>query len=191
VAASYNAGVYDVTALTSITEGAIELYDSSGIPKISIYTGSGTTLSSDLSYGWGADAGHVYPADTSISRASANVVQIGNTGGTPDASGTLKAAGIISAGTTFTSSGGLDETTLVGGATAGQFTTATLTTGSTVITMGASVPAAPHGWHCAASDQTHPLDIIVGTSASTTTCKLTVAVAITIGDVIEFSAIGY
>jgi len=38
--------------------------------------------------------------DTSISRASANVIQIGNTGGTPDASGTLKLAkvSIVSAG---------------------------------------------------------------------------------------------
>jgi hypothetical protein len=97
----------------------------------------------------------------------------------------------ISTGTTFTSSGGLDETTLLGGGSAGKFTTATVTTGSTVITMGSTVPAAPHGWHCSASDITNPLDIIVGTSASTTTAKLTVALAITAGDVIEFSCVGY
>jgi hypothetical protein len=100
-------------------------------------------------------------------------------------------AAVIPAGTTFTSSGGLDETTLLGGSTVGKFTTATVTTGSTVITMGASVSAAPHGWRCNAADITHPLDIIVGTSVSTTTCRLTVAVAITAGDVIEFSALGY
>jgi len=96
----------------------------------------------------------------------------------------------IAGGIAFTSSGGLDETTLVGGATAGKFTTATVTSGSTVITMG-NLATAPHGWHCDASDITHPLDIIIGTSASTTSCTLTVAVAITAGDVIEFSAIGY
>ena len=105
-------------------------------------------------------------------------------------SGGLSSPGNFSTGTTFTSSGGLDEITLVGGATAGKFTTATVTSGSTVITMGNSLTAA-HGWHCSASDITHPLDLIVGTSAGTTTATLTVAVAITASDVIEFSCVGY
>jgi hypothetical protein len=117
-----------------------------------------------------------------------NAVNACGSGGT--FSGTLTAGGVISGSTTFTSSGGLDETTLVGGATAGKFTTATVTSGSTVITMGGSI-SAPHGWHCSASDITHPTDIIVGTSASTTTAKLTVASAITAGDVIEFNCEGY
>jgi hypothetical protein len=104
--------------------------------------------------------------------------------------GKVNAAGYISVGTTFTSNGGLDEGTLLGGATAGKFTTSTLTTGSTVITMGNSATA-PHGWRCSASDITHPLDIVIGTSLSVTQCTLTVAVAITLNDVIEFSAIGY
>lgn len=104
--------------------------------------------------------------------------------------GWLTYSSTIAGGATFTSSGGLDEGSLVGGATAGQFTTATVTTGSTVITMGNSATA-PQGWHCSASDKTHPLDIIIGTSRSPTTCTLTVALAITVGDVIEFSAVGY
>jgi hypothetical protein len=99
----------------------------------------------------------------------------------------------------FTSSGGLNETSLTGGPTAGRFTTATATTGSTTITMGTYATgrnpttqiAAPNGWHCSASDQTHPANLIVGTSVSTTQCLLTVVTAIAPGDVIEFSAIAY
>jgi hypothetical protein len=127
--------------------------------------------------------------DVGISRLGAASLAMGN-GTAGNSSSTLTAASYISGGTTFTSSGGLDEVTLLGGATAGKFTTSTLTTGSTVITMGNSATA-PNGWHCSASDITHPLDIIIGTSASATSCTLTVAVAITLGDVIEFSAIGY
>jgi hypothetical protein len=98
VAASYTAGVYSVTSKTSITEGVIELLDTLN-PKIYLHNGIGITLSSDRSYGWSAVEGNVYPADTSLSRASANIVQIGNTGGTPDASGTLKCATLIEGST--------------------------------------------------------------------------------------------
>jgi hypothetical protein len=56
--------------------------------------------------------------------------------------------------------------------------------------MGGGV-VAPHGWHCSASDITHPLDIIIGTPTSTATATLTIASAITVNDVIEFSCIGY
>ena len=128
-------------------------------------------------------------ADTATSRDAAGVTDFGN-GTSGNTSGRVKAAGYMSVGTTFTSSGGLNDTGLTGGATAGKFTTATLTSGSTVITMGNSATA-PNGWHCSASDITHPSDIIVGTSASATTATLTVASAITAGDVIEFSCMGY
>jgi hypothetical protein len=128
--------------------------------------------------------------DTNINRGAAGVVCAGITNGAPDCTGTFGAASFQSRGTTFTSSGGLGDTTLVGGATAGKFTTVTVTSGSTVITMGNSATA-PHGWHCNASDITHPADIIVGTSASVTTATLTVATAITAGDILEFSCVGY
>jgi hypothetical protein len=57
-----------------------------------ITSGGSITLPSGQALDWSTDA--------SISRASANVIQIGNTGGTPDASGTLKLAkvSIVSAG---------------------------------------------------------------------------------------------
>jgi hypothetical protein len=91
----------------------------------------------------------------------------------------------LSLGTTFTSSGGLNDTALTGGATAGKFTTATLTSGSTVITMGNSATA-PHGWACSAFDITHPADVIQAAPTSATTITLTVATSITAGDVIQF-----
>jgi hypothetical protein len=60
-----------------------------------LYFGDATPI------GWTANSQAAgYTPDTSISRASANVIQIGSTGGTPDASGTLKLAkvSIVSAG---------------------------------------------------------------------------------------------
>ena len=97
----------------------------------------------------------------------------------------LTANGFVSGGTIFTSSGGLSETTLVGGATSGKFTTVGVTTGSTVVTMGSSATA-PHGWACSALDITHPADVITASPTSATTITLTVASAITSGDVIQF-----
>jgi hypothetical protein len=169
--------VADWFRIDNLTQNVDGLDITSGVPQVQV-----------ISLGLCASTASC-TADTGISRASAGVVDIGN-GTAGNATGTLKAAAHISTGTTFTSSGGLDETTLVGGATAGKFTTATVTSGSTVITMGNSATA-PNGWHCSASDITHPLDIIVGTSASTTTALLTVASSITAGDVIEFSCMGY
>lgn len=100
-------------------------------------------------------------------------------------SNALTANGFISGGTTFTSSGGLSETTLTGGATSGKFTTVGVTSGSTVVTMGSSATA-PHSWACSALDITHPNDVITASPTSATTITLTVASAITAGDVIQF-----
>ena len=164
-----------------------------GCPAVYYYSGSGWQFGSatgtlPATTAWiavissGSAASQTYEVDS----ISAYIV------GTPGviSAGPVVGPGFTSSGTTFTSSGGLDEGTLAGGATAGTFTTSTLTTGSTVITMGGGV-VAPHGWHCSASDITHPLDIIIGTSTSTATATLTIASAITVNDVIEFSCIGY
>lgn len=97
----------------------------------------------------------------------------------------LTANGFVSGGTTFSSSGGLSETTLTGGATSGKFTTVGVTSGSTIVTMGSSATA-PTGWACSALDITHPNDVITASPTSTTTITLTVASAITAGDVIQF-----
>jgi len=47
------------------------------------------------SYNWSGTSSAANISDTSISRVSANVVQIGNTSGTPDASGTLDLKEIV------------------------------------------------------------------------------------------------
>ena len=103
----------------------------------------------------------------------------------------LKAAGFMSVGTKFTSSGGCTEGTLVGGATAGKFTTSGSTSCSTVITMGDSATA-PNGWDCHALDLTTAADVTNPHQTSSTTTTATLATGtIVANDVIQFSCIGY
>jgi hypothetical protein len=97
--------------------------------------------------------------------------------------------GIISTGTKFTASGCSNSST-VGGATAGKFTSGTTGTCTVVITMnGATGLTAPNGWTCHASDQTTPANQIVTTTSSATTA--TISGSTTSGDVISFSCTGY
>jgi hypothetical protein len=80
-----------------VTSNEVDITNSyNGNYKITLWAGlfaypSGLLMSSDSAIQWGNNvnwtAGSI---DTSITRASANVVQIGNTSGTPDASGTLQ-----------------------------------------------------------------------------------------------------
>ena len=145
---------------------------------------------SALGIGWGSGAAST-ALQTAFWQVSSGIAELGQ-GTSAASSGTLELAGLISVGTKFTSSGGLDEGSLVGGATAGSFTTATVTSGSTTITVGnATTNIAPHGWSCWATDVTHPTDLLSCVSASTTTFTITVSSAITAGDVITFGAIGY
>ena len=58
------------------------------------FAGSAATITSGGSITLPSGQALDWSTDTSISRASANVIQIGNTGGTPDASGTLELANL-------------------------------------------------------------------------------------------------
>jgi hypothetical protein len=105
-------------------------------------------------------------ADTSIS--AANVTSSG---------------AFISGGTKFTTSGcSISSTT--GGATAGTMTSGTTGTCTVVITL----PTAPNGWHCAASNRTAKTAVPT-TASSTTSC--TIEGSTTTGDVISFLAMAY
>lgn len=102
-----------------------------------------------------------------------------------DGNGALTFKGALSTtGTTFTASG-CSNGTLVGGATAGQF--ASGTTGVCTVTI--TLPTAPNGWSCAASNRTTTANLIQQSASSTTSCTVT-GTTVT-GDVIGFLALGY
>lgn len=99
-------------------------------------------------------------------------------------SGLTTSTGYVSGGTKFTATGCNNGTT-VGGATAGRFASGTSGACNVVITL----PTAPNGWACHASDQTTPANLIAQSASSTTSCTIT---GTTIsGDTVSFSATGY
>ena len=86
-------------------------------------------------------------------------------------------------GTPFISSGCATVSALSGNLIIFQFST-TATTCTPVIQL----PPAAHGWYCAATDVTHPVNF-TETAASTSSC--TVTATTTSGDVIQVSATPY
>jgi hypothetical protein len=141
--------------------------------------------------GWcTATSGTCTDGDVTLGRQAGGVLEVGTGAATP-ALGRVKAAGYMVTGTTFTSSGGCSEGTLVGGATAGKFTTSGSTGCTTVITMGNSATA-PNGWSCTAIDLTTVGDVTNPHQTATTTTTVTIATGtIVASDVIQFSCIGY
>lgn len=126
-------------------------------------------------------------SDTGISRVAAKVVAIG-TGAAGNTTGTLENSADIRVGTKFTSNAGCSETTLVGGATAGKFTS--VSTACTVIVTMGDADTAPNGWACSGYDITTPATGTfkeVATGATTASFTL----AVTASDVIIFQCIGF
>lgn len=154
-----------------------------------VFTNTGATkvISGGL-FGWTTSATDATGSvDTSISRSAADVLAVGNTSGTPDTSGKVKAAGYMSVGTTFTSGGGCTESTLVGGATAGKFASGTTGSCATTITMGNSA-SAPNGWICNVADIS---TAIAGVTSASTQTTATISVTTTSGNTVAFSCMGY
>jgi hypothetical protein len=127
--------------------------------------------------------------DTSLVRLTGGLLAVGSGGNI--VAGSMAASSFQSRGTTFTSSGGCTEGTLVGGATAGKFTTSGSTSCTTIITMGNSATA-PTGWDCHAIDLTTIGDVTNPHQTASTTTTATIATGtIVANDVIQFSCIGY
>jgi hypothetical protein len=96
---------------------------------------------------------------------------------------------LISTNTKFTAAGCSNSST-IGGAAAGQFTSGTTGTCTVTISInGATGATAPNGWHCNASNRTNPANPMVTTSSTTTTA--TISGTTTSGDVISFACTGY
>lgn len=95
----------------------------------------------------------------------------------------LQTGAIVSGGTKFTASGCSNSTT-VGGATAGKFSSGT--TGTCAVTV--TLPTAPNGWTCYASDLTTPV-VFTQTASATTSC--TISATTVSGDVVTFVAMAY
>jgi hypothetical protein len=121
--------------------------------------------------------------DTGIARASAGVLEVNS--GTAGTLRGLRASYVQAGGTTFTASG-CSNSTLVGGATAGRYTSGTTGTCTVTITMGNSATST-NGWSCSVSNRT-TANLMRQTAATTTTATFE---GVTVsGDVIGFGCIG-
>lgn len=180
----HNAELFETGSANTAGAGWFGTFDvtSSGFisaQKVNIYN-----LMSTGVYGWtSSNATPAQAADTGLERAGAGIVGA-TTGGSTF--GAFKGTGYISGGTTFTASG-CSVSALVGGATAGTFTSGTAGTCTVVITMSGLV--APNGFSCFASDRTTAADIITQTASTNATATLSGTTVS--GDVISFGCIGY
>jgi hypothetical protein len=165
------------------------MFSVQGTGLMEIAGGGATAFRGNQPIGFAA-AGLPAALDTGISRDAAAVIDFGS-GAAANTTARLKAAGYMSVGTTFTSNAGCGDTTLVGGATAGKYTSVTAGTCTTVITMGNSATA-PNGWSCTATDLTTAADAgNVKQTATTTTSASLNETTVVASDVIQFSCIGY
>lgn len=146
-------------------------------------------LTLQASNGSGAGVGggsiNIIAGTSASSTAGSITLQTGgSTRVTVDQNGNSAFTGAInSTGTKFTASGCSNSAT-TGGAIAGQFTSGTTGTCTVAITL----PTAPNGWSCRATDITN-VATLNQTAKSTTSC--TVSGTTTTNDVVIFSAMGY
>lgn len=154
---------------------------------------NGFTAASNFAGVLWANAANVAGAvtvDTSLNRAAAGIVSAGLTNSGTDTTGSFAATSFQARGTTFTASG-CANSTLVGGGSAGTYTSVTAGSCTVTITMGNSATA-PHGWVCDAHDLTTVADannVTMGTSTTTTANLVEGTVAA--NDVIAFKCTGY
>lgn len=116
--------------------------------------------------------------------ASTARITISAAGDTTTSGSLTTTTGAISGGTKFTATGCSNGTT-VGGATAGSFASGTTGTCTVAITL----PTAPNGWACYASNISTPANPMAQSAVSTTSCTITGTT--TSGNTIVFSAMGY
>lgn len=190
-----NSGGADVTELYGLTISP----DSTGGTVISMY---GLETSLDVSGGTVTNAYGVYIDSPSISGGGAvtNNFGLGINDQPGDAihTGTGKvslgdrtnAPAFMASGTTFTASG-CGNGTLVGGATAGKFTSGDAGGScSIVITMGASM-AATTGWSCHVQDLSAPAKVWGQTASDATTATFLSPGVTTSTNVVSFFCVGY
>lgn len=189
--AAYGFTADPVRGLSLSTFNTETLYFGNGTGT-SISLANGLTLSNNYNLNWATasvDQGQAATIDTALNRVGAGIVGVGTTNGASTA-GSIAAASFQSRGTTFTASG-CGNTTLSGGATAGQYTSVTAGSCTVTITMGNSATAPAH-WVCDAHDLTTVADannVTMGTSTTTTANLVEGTVAA--NDVIAFKCTGY
>jgi len=168
---------------------AVAAFKSAGVDKVR-WSSNQFKIASDQVFGFRDNVNATSGAtDASLSRIAAKGIGLGS-GAAASVDGYAQAAGYMAnGGTKFTASGCSNSTT-VGGATAGKFSSGTTGACTVVITMnGATGLTAPTGWACSASDLTTPANLMSQSASSTTTATITGTTVS--GDVISFSCIGY
>jgi hypothetical protein len=168
------------TAATSSINGG-DVLITGGLPNATSSVGGNLVLRTGGTAVAASNGNIVFQGiNTSTGQPATFVTFNGNTG---QFTSTLVGLGYVAGGSISVSGCSLSAAT--GGQTAGKFTSGT--TGTCTVTV--TLPAAPNGWACRASDITTVADVINQTASATTSCTISGTTAT--NDVIVFSAIGF
>jgi len=95
-----------------------------------------------------------------------------------------------STGTKFTTNSGCTDSGLIGGASAGRFTSGATLTCTDIITIGGGLTS-PNGWACSVTDLTTTAAVWRQTASSSSTVTIQATGGAVAADVISFFCIGY
>lgn len=152
---------------------------------------SGFSAGSGVGVEYSSTSSYTGTKDVGSDRASAGVWEFNN-GTVGNSLGQAKAAGFVTGGVKFTTSG-CSVSSTTGGATAGVMTIGANTCTVTITMNGATGLTAPNGWSCSANDQTTAaaMATLHFTAPSTTQAFLVVPSTAGTTDVIDFKCGAY
>lgn len=127
--------------------------------------------------------------DLGMGRDGPAVLDFGDGSSNTSTAARLQAAGIIFKGTTFTASG-CTNSTLTGGATAGQMKIGQNTNCSVTVTMGNSATA-PNGWTCSVWDETTPAPTLTPRQTAHAATTVTFNMTVNTNDFVTFVCQGW
>lgn len=148
----------------------------------------GPNIPAATCYKWAGNINSNASTNLGLCDGGTGILQVGSGSGGNTAA-VVQAAGLISAGTTFSASG-CTNGTLVGGATAGKFTVGQGTVCTIVITMG-NTATAPNGWDCAANDLTNVPAVAIRQVLPISTTQASLLMTVTSSDQVSFHCTGY
>jgi hypothetical protein len=185
--------VNGVTTLLGAIAGNVQVTGSALITygNYSQINSSGAEVGLGKVYGFGSTVSAGSSMSTQLSVPAPGIISADTTAA-GNALGTLKAAALQIAGTTFTVSG-CSAGTAVGGASAGRFSLGAVSC-SVVITMnGATGLTATNGWSCKANDETTAAGntLLYFSANSQTTATLSVPATAGTSDVIDFACTAF
>lgn len=159
------------TPITISTSGANLYLSPQGLTAAMTFTSNGGVPAMQQRaagvYGWASTANSYDAMDIGLARNAAGIMEVNN--GTAGTYRDIKVRGTLVAGSTPGNTGSCGAT-FAGGSTGGTITLVGACAGGTIIL---SMPTAPTGWVCNASNRTTPANAFNQTASSTTSATFT------------------